>query len=208
MTPWRHGTKLTIGLIGGIGAGKSTAARMLAARGGAIVDADALGHEALLQPDIRQNIVDRWGERVLAADGKIDRKVLAGIVFANSGERVALEAVVFPYIREQATAHIVRAVAELGVRFVVLDAAVLLEAGWDDACDRVLYIDAPRELRLQRLAARSGWTAEQVESREAAQWPAAEKMKRADVVLVNDGEPLWLQEQIDQVLAKSDVPVE
>jgi dephospho-CoA kinase len=197
---YRHGPKPTIGLIGGIGAGKTTAARLLAARGGRIVNADALGHEALDQPEIRDAIAARWGNGVFAPDGKLDRRAIARIVFANSHERGALEGMVFPYIRERAFAEILRAESEPTARFVVLDAAVMLEAGWEQMCDRILYVDAPRELQLARLAARSGWTEEQVASREAAQWPAADKMKRANAVVVNDGKPEHLQEQLDRQL--------
>jgi len=200
MTPYRHGTKPTIGLIGGIGAGKTTAARLLVIRGGRIVNADALGHEALDLPEIRAAIANRWGQGVFAPDGKLDRRAIARIVFADSHERGALEGMVFPYIRERATSEIVRAQLDPAVRFVVLDAAVMLEAGWEQMCDRILYVDAPRDLRLARLAARSGWTDEQLATREAAQWPAVDKMKRATAIIVNDGEPTELQEPIDRLL--------
>src|SRR5262245_19031279 len=201
-TPWWHGPKPTIGLIGGIGAGKSTAAACFAARGGAVVNADALGHEALDQPDIRQRVLDRWGRRVLRPDGSLDRRAIAGIVFAESQERCALEQMVFPFIGQRALEEVARAQADPAARFVVVDAAVMLEAGWNNVCDRVVYIDAPRELRLARLAARSGWSADDLAAREAAQWPAAEKIKRADALIVNDAGPGHLQERIDRLLAE------
>jgi dephospho-CoA kinase len=76
----------------------------------------------------------------------------------------------------------------------------MLEAGWGHVCDRLVYVDAPREVRLARLAARSGWTAAEVAAREAAQLPAAEKAARADAVLVNDGPPERLRTQVDALL--------
>lgn len=197
---FRHGTKPTIGLIGGIGAGKTTAAHLLAARGGKIVNADAIGHEALEVPEIRDAIAARWGQTVFAPDGKLDRRAIARIVFADSHERGALEGLVFPYIRQRAYSEMVRAQSEPAARFVVLDAAVMLEAAWDDSCDRIIYVDAPREVRLARLAARSNWTSEQLDAREAAQWPAVDKMKRANAVVVNDGDEANLQEQLDRLL--------
>jgi dephospho-CoA kinase len=197
---YRHGTKPTIGLIGGIGAGKTTAALLLAARGGRIVNADAIGHEALEQPDIRAAVAARWGQGAFAPDGKPDRRAIARIVFADSHERGALEGMVFPYIRDRVNSEILRAQGEPACRFVVLDAAVMLEAGWEQVCDRIVYVDAPRPARLARLAAGRGWTDEQLAAREAAQWPAADKMKRANAVAVNDGEPGQLQLQIDRLL--------
>jgi dephospho-CoA kinase len=202
VTPFRHGPKPTVGLVGGIGAGKTTAARAFAARGGAVVDCDALGHAALDDPAVRRRVLDRWGGRanLVRPDGSFDRRALAGIVFADPAERSALEAIVFPWIGRQARAAIARAQADPAARFVVVDAAVMLEAGWSDVCDRLVFVDAPREVRLARVAARSGWTAADLAAREAAQWPAAAKLQRADAVIANDAGPDRLQEQVDRLL--------
>lgn len=202
MSRWRHGAKAVIGLIGGIGAGKTAAARAFAARGGVVIDADALGHEALEQPEIRQRVLERWSDRgnLLKPDGKLDRRAIGRIVFADPAELRALEGMVFPYIGMRARQEIERAQARADAKFVVLDAAVMLEAGWSDACDRVVYIDAPRDIRLARLAARSRWSDAELAAREAAQWPAEKKMKRADAVIVNDAGLEELQTRLDQLL--------
>lgn len=192
--------KPVIGVVGGIGAGKSTAAAALARRGGVVVDADALGHRLEL-PEVKERLVGRWGPRVLRPDGTADRRTIAGIVFADPAERRALEGLVFPHIRRLAEGRIAAANADPAARFVVLDAAVLLEAGWDGVCDKLVYVDAPRAVRLARLAARSGWAEPEVAAREAAQLAEAEKRGRADAVLVNDGPPDRLDAQIDQMLA-------
>lgn len=209
MTPWRHGPKPVIGLVGGIGAGKSTAGRYLATRGGSLIDADALGHEALEQTDIRQSVLGKWGGRahLLRPDGRIDRRTLGRIVFENSEDRHALERLVYPYIRERAESAIAAAQADPSVRFVVLDAAVMLEAGWNTACDRVVYLDAPHADRLARVAARSGWTAADLAAREAAQWPAERKKSASDAVVVNDAGQEQLQEQLDRLLGGWGIPV-
>ena len=89
---------------------------------------------------------------------------------------------------------------ELSRLAAVLDAAVLLEAGWNTATDRIVYVDAPREVRLARVRARSGWTDADLTAREAAQWPADVKKARADAVLVNAGPATGLQEQVDRLL--------
>jgi dephospho-CoA kinase len=197
---WKQGPKPVIGLIGGIGAGKTTAARCFAARGGFVIDADALGHEALQQPEMIRWAVGRWGGGVRRPDGSLDRRAIARVVFANPDELAALEGMVFPYIGVRCREEIGKAMDAPAVRFVVLDAAVLLEAGWDGAVDRIVYLDAPRELRLARLAARSGWREADLAAREAAQWPADRKMARADAVIVNDSGPAELQERVDCLL--------
>jgi dephospho-CoA kinase len=193
--------KPVIGLVGGIGAGKSVAAAALARRGGAVIDADRLGHEALEVPAVKDWLVARWGRGVLKPDGTANRRAIAGVVFRDPAELRALESVVYPVIRRRAHEEIAKAQADPAVRFAVLDAAVMLEAGWSGACDRLIYVDAPRDVRLARLAARSGWTESEVAAREAAQWPAEEKKARADAVVVNDGPPERLQERIDRLLA-------
>src|SRR5262245_32202427 len=97
-TGFKHGQKPVIGLIGGIGAGKTTAARCFAARGGRVIDADALGHEALTRPEAIQWAVERWGDGVRKADGSLDRRAIGRIVFANPADLATLEGMVFPYI--------------------------------------------------------------------------------------------------------------
>lgn len=195
-----HSRKPVVGVVGGIGAGKSAAAAAMARRGGAVIDADRLGHAALEQPEVRRQLVARWGERVLKPDGSANRRAIAGIVFNNPPELRALEGMVFPYIGRRAREEIVKAQADPAVRFVVLDAAVMLEAGWAEACDRIVYVEAPRDVRLARLAARSGWTADEVTARELAQMPLEEKKAQSAAVVVNDGSPARLREQVDELL--------
>lgn len=199
---FKHGPKAVIGLVGAIGAGKSTAARAFAARGGFVIDADALGHEALRQPHVVDALVARWGERVRGSDGALDRRAIARIVFADPNERNALEAVVFPFITGRARELIFSAQADPAVAFVVLDAAVLLEAGWGEMVDRLVYIDAPRELRLERLNARSGWSDADLTAREGAQWPAVRKKERADLLIENSSDSQALQRLVDSALAR------
>ena len=205
MTAFKHGPKPVIGLVGAIGAGKSTVGRLLARRGGYVIDADALGHAALHQPEIVSALVNRWGERIRKPDGSLDRREIGRIVFADPAQRNALEATVFPYIGERTRREIAAAQANPEVAFVVLDAAVLLEAGWAEMVDRIVYVDAPREVRVTRLAARSGWSEGELIAREAAQWPAEVKKARADAVLVNDADPDALREQVDLVLARWEI---
>jgi dephospho-CoA kinase len=202
MSAFKHGPKPVVGLIGGIGAGKSTAAKCFAVRAGQVIDADVLGHEALRQPEVIESLVRRWGAHVHRPDGSLDRREIAKIVFADAAEREALESTVFPYIAGRTRELIAAAQANPGVAFVVLDAAVLLEAGWGGLVDELVFVDAPRDLRVARLRDRSGWSEADLTAREAAQWPADEKMLRAGAVLVNDSGAAALQEQVDDLLAR------
>jgi dephospho-CoA kinase len=178
-----------IGVIGGIGSGKSLVAAELARDGGVLIAGDVLGHEALRQPDIQAALVARWGERVLDAHGAVDRKRVAAIVFADTAELRALETLTHPYIEHRIREEIAKARARPEVRRIVLDAAILLEAGWHAVCDRLLFIDAPRALRMERLAVKRGWSKQELQDRENAQMPLAEKRRRADAVIENAADP-------------------
>lgn len=183
------GPKWIVGLIGGIGAGKTTVARRFAELGALVIDADKAGHEALLDPAVRATLIERFGLGILDGEGAIDRKQLGLVVFGDAAKRRALEEVVHPVIRNVFVEKIATAMADPGVPLIVLDAAVLLEAGWGDACDKVVFVDVPRARRLERLQGGRGWTEEELARREAAQLPLEEKRRRADVVLANGGDP-------------------
>jgi dephospho-CoA kinase len=181
--------KPVIGLIGGIGSGKSLVAAEFARRGGRIVSGDKAGHEALLQPTIREQIVRRFGDEVADPSGAVDRKKLGRRVFADPSERQALEALVFPYIKERLQTEIAAAQHDAQVACVVLDAAIMLEAGWNKACDFLVYIHAPRGVRLARLATHRGWSAKEVAARESAQMTLTDKVSYADWAIDNSGTP-------------------
>ncbi|GBD37693.1 Dephospho-CoA kinase [bacterium HR36] len=193
---------LVIGLIGGIGSGKSLVGRLLGEMGGYLIEADKLGHEALRQPQIRQQLVQRWGQEILNPQGEIDRARLAEIVFSQPQERRALEAIVHPYITDRLHQELQQALANPTVRLVVIDAALLLEAGWHRVCDKIVFVDAPAELRQARTQQSRGWSAAQWQAREAAQWPVEEKRRFADALIVNAGDIAALRRQLQDLLAK------
>jgi len=192
--------KPVIGLIGGMGSGKSAVASELARRGARVISGDDLGHQALGQADIRAHVVERWGERVLDPEGKIDRRRLAAIVFADPRVREALEALVHPWIEERIKAEVENARTDPNVKIVVLDAAIMLEAGWGRLCDRLVYVDAPEELRRRRVAEQRGWTATDMAAREEAQLPLTEKRAAADHVLDNSAGLAHLERQVDELV--------
>lgn len=178
-----------IGVVGGIGSGKSAVAREVASRANVhVIDADRLGHEALLDSDVKRALRRQFGETIFDATGEVDRRSLARCVFGDGEShrtaRHALEQIVHPEIARRIATEIAQAEAA-GQEAVLLDAAVLLEAGWRRLCDAVVFIDAPEELRLQRVQQRSGWTLEELQRREASQLGLTEKRGQCDAVIVN-----------------------
>jgi dephospho-CoA kinase len=189
-----------IGIIGGIGSGKSAVADAMQHLGGHLIAADRLGHDALLQPDIKPKVIERWGEAILDNQGNPDRKKIAAIVFSKREELRALEALVLPSIEKRILHEIECARSRPGVKFIILDAAILVEAGWARHCDKIVFVDAPRELRQARLKEQRGWDEAELDRREQMQMPLAEKMNRADAVIVNDGGPEKILPQVQDAL--------
>ena len=180
--------KPVIGLIGGIGTGKSTVATALVAHGGRVVAGDPLGHEALEQPDIRARVLEVWGGRdIQLASGAIDRKKLGRIVFPSPVERSRLEHIVHPYIERRIREEIVSAQADPAIKYVVVDAAIMLEAGWNGICDKLIFVDAPQSVRLDRVRNSRGWTEQDLANREMVQMPVEMKKKQADAIVDNGG---------------------
>lgn len=182
-----------VGLVGGVGSGKTTLARWLGQRlRVAVIDADAAGHAALLEPDVRRALRTRFGPEIFDPEGQVIRSRLAVRVFGATPRhreaRQALEAVVHPVIRRR----LEQAIADARTRgehdLILLDAAVMLEAGWDDLCDALVFVDAPPEQRQARVQAVRPWTTEELERREASQWPLDEKRAAADCVVDNSRE--------------------
>jgi dephospho-CoA kinase len=192
--------KPILGVIGGIGSGKSLVAAELARRGGYIIAADQLGHEALRQPEIMARVRERWGAKVVNAQGDVDRRRLGGIVFADASERRELETMVFPWIERRIEEEIAKADADPKVAFVILDAAIMVEAGWDRRCDYVVFVDAPQHQRLERLARQRRLSLADVEVRERAQMPLEEKKRLADFVIDNSGTPEHMARQLERVV--------
>jgi dephospho-CoA kinase len=196
-----------IGLIGGIGAGKSRVAELLAAAGAFVIDADLVGHALLTQRPVRDLVVAQFGNRVLERGTSpgdpppIDRRALGAIVFADPARLRQLEAILHPRMRGTFERAIARTIRRGRARAVVLDAAVLLEAGWNTLCDHIVLVDAPRSERLKRLEAARGWSDQALTAREAAQWPLERKRALAGAVVRNDSGIGSLEEQVRQLTA-------
>ena len=175
-------------LTGGLASGKSTAARFLREQGAHVIDADLLGHRSYDPGSpAHAQVVAAFGEDVLAPDGRIDRKALGAKVFGRPDQLKKLTDIVWPAIRALAGEEIERVRAAGTARVIVLEAAVLFEAGWQDLGDEVWVNIVDREVAIARAMQRDGIPREAIERRLDAQLPNAERIARADVVLDNNG---------------------
>ena len=188
-----------VGLTGNIASGKSTVARLFAERGAPIVDADVLAREAVAPGTAAlARIVARWGSGVLAADGTLDRAALRQRVFGAPAELDALNAIVHPEVgrlRDLALAHHRAA----GAPLVVCDIPLLFEAGLADTVDTIVLVDAPRDLRLDRLVRGRGLGPAEASEMIAAQLPAERKRERARFIIDNAGSRDALAARVDEV---------
>lgn len=204
-----------IGLTGGIGSGKSTVARLFAERGALVVDADRVARE-VVEPgeDALARIVERFGDDVLTPEGSLDRAAMAAIVFADDEARAALEAITHPAIRDR-IAERVAAVAELEQAdgrepIVVVDHPLLVESGAAAGFGTVVVVEAPEEVRVQRLVDARGMDEADARARMATQADDATRRAAATHVIDNAGPTEDLAAQVDAVLAEvrtaSDAP--
>jgi dephospho-CoA kinase len=189
-----------IGLAGGIGAGKSAVAAVLADAGCVVTDSDADGRAALDDPEIRATIVEWWGEDVLDAAGMIDRSAVARIVFGDPAERRRLEALTHPWIETRRRRQFADAPPDTPA--LVIDAPLLFEVGLDAECDAVIFVDTPRQIRLERLQRSRGWDEDELSRREESQLPLDGKRSRADYVIRNDGDSDDLIGQTRSILSE------
>ncbi|MEM8679538.1 MAG: dephospho-CoA kinase [Planctomycetota bacterium] len=189
----------TIGLLGGVASGKSAVAECFTRLGCVVLDGDQFGHRVLEQVAVQEAAVARWGPQVMN-EGVIDRKQIALRVFgqedANAAELQFWESITHPRIGALLAEEIARLRAAGGCGGIVLDAAVMMKAGWEKECDFLVFVDAPASLRLSR-ALQRGWKAEQFAARESSQISLAEKRAVSDFVIDNSGD---LEQTYDQVV--------
>ena len=179
---------LEVGLTGGIASGKSTVDAILERLGAHIIDADLLVHD-LLQPGMHEHerVVQRFGTGVVDRKGRVDRKALARIVFADDAARADLNAILHPAVRREET-RIKDALASRGGGVVITDAALLVETGRHRDYQRLIVVACDPGLQLTRLLARDGGlSADEARSRLAAQAPLEAKVSQADYVIDTSG---------------------
>lgn len=203
---------LVLGLTGGIASGKSTVSALLAERGAAVIDADRMGHE-VIRPDgeAYAEVVAAFGEGILEPDGTIARPRLGAIVFGDPAQMQRLNAISHPRMAERMAREIaaLRFVPPSGKAspdhtpppLIVLDAAILFEAGWEVLCDQTCAVVTDPEIATERLMARNGFSREEARTRLAAQMDNEARAVRADRVLPNEGDLAALAREVDALWA-------
>ncbi|MCA9092060.1 MAG: dephospho-CoA kinase [Planctomycetaceae bacterium] len=179
-----------IALVGGIGSGKSFLVRSLAETEPiAIIDADRIGHEVLTDKEVMAQIRQEFGDGVFDDQGAIIRRALGQMVFGQDAEhqaaKVRLERIVHPRIRDRIRQQIAEIRSLKTYEAIFLDAAILLESGWKDECQAIVYVDVPAEERLKRVVSERNWTPEEFFAREANQLPVELKQQAADFTVIN-----------------------
>jgi dephospho-CoA kinase len=189
-----------VGLTGGIGSGKSTVVDLFVEHGAALVDTDAIAHQLTAAGGgALPALVREFGPGVATADGALDRPAMRQMVFADSAARTRLEAILHPLIR-QVSAERCRAAA---APYVILAVPLLVESGtYRQRCDRVLVVDCPESLQVERVVARNGMSADEVRAIMAAQVSRQQRLAAADDVVRNDGDRAKLSDQINALHLK------
>lgn len=188
---------LRVGLTGGIGSGKSTVSARLAEHGAVVIDYDLLAREAVAVGSAAlEQIRERFGDDVIAADGSLDRPALGSIVFADEAARRDLEAITHPAIRDLARA---REEAAGDADVVLHDHPLLVEMGMAQSCDVVVVVDVPPDVQVARLMRDRAMTEDEAHARLAAQAGRDERRSAADVVLDNSGSLSDLEAAVDRL---------
>lgn len=189
---------MIIGLTGGIASGKSTVATTLQSWGAYVIDADKLGHRAYVKgTDAFHKVVAQFGEDVVGADGEVDRRALGAKVFGEGGSLKQLTDIVWPAIYDMAAAEIKQSLESNPNTVVVLEAAVLIEAGWQSLVDEIWVTTVDPSTAIERASARDGVDADAVQARIDAQLSNAERTAEAAVVIDNSADEPQLLAQLE-----------
>ena len=190
---------LVIGLTGGIGTGKSEVTRLLGSLGAVVINADQVGHEAY-KPDSEswKEVVKAFGEAILRTNREIDRQKLGAIVFGDPDQLAKLNRIMHPRMARIVSDQL-ESLRVQGIKVVVVEAALLFEAGWDSLVDEVWATDSPVEAVIERLQARNGMSAEEVLKRIDSQMDNSERLSRAHVIVDNGGNVADLESTVDRL---------
>ncbi len=187
-----------IGIVGGIGAGKSAAAKAFAELGALVVDADEIAHVVLDWPDVKERIEKTFGAGVLK-DGRVSRQALSKIVFADDALLRQLNAIVHPAVIGESRRIIDAAARDADCKAVILDAPLIFETGLQGLCDVIVFVDADENTRKRRLFEGRGWDEAELERRQKFQDSLIYKRQQADYTVDNNGSPEIAARQVASI---------
>ena len=187
-------SRFVVGLTGGIGSGKSTVADLFVAQGAALVDTDAIAHE-LTGPGgaAMAQLIAAFGPEVARPDGAMDRAAMRRLVFADPSAKARLESILHPLIRQLSAERCRAATAP----YVILAVPLLVESGtYRERCDRVVVVDCPESLQIERVMARNGMSSDEVKAIMATQASRPQRLAAADDIVLNDGDLTGIHPQV------------
>ena len=185
-----------IGVTGGIGSGKTAVCRMFEERGIPVLYADSIAREISdTDAGVKRRIATLFGVEAYDSAGKLNRRYIASVAFGNTRVQTQLNAIIHPKVEKELDRR--SRDVSLAIPFVVIEAALIYEAGLDKMLDAIVVVDAEESLRVKRVVERDRVTSEEVKKRIKAQWSQAEKLDRADVVIRNNGTLAELESQVD-----------
>ena len=198
--------KPVIGIVGGIGSGKSFVARLFGELGCLVIDADQQVRAAYATDAVRDAVRQWWGDGVFAADGAVDRRAVADRIFGSSptatADRAKLEHLLHAKVAEDRAAVMAASAGDPAVVAFVWDVPLLMEVGLHAQCDAVVFVDAPDDVRAARVLARGGWSPDELRRRENLQWPLDKKREMADYVVVSTADAESIRSHVRDVLSR------
>jgi dephospho-CoA kinase len=193
--------KPIIGIAGGIGSGKSFVARLFGELCCCVIHADEQIRQAYSDPHIAETLRQWWGQQIYNPDGTIDRHAIASRIFANQQDRVRLERLLHPWVARERDRIMMLNAAKSEVKAFIWDTPLLFEAGLERECDAVVFVDAPLDLRYQRVAQSRGWSQDEMNRREKLQWGLDKKRKASHYVVVNTADVAASRSQVREILS-------
>jgi len=191
----KAGKKRIIGILGGIASGKSTVAAELAKLGCKVIDADKIAHKLLENKAVKKEIVDLFGRTILDSTGRIDRKRLGGVVFSDADKLSSLNGIIHPLVLQRVEELMGRYDRQNQVKAIVLDMPLLVEVGWAKRCDKLIFVDCRKKIRLNR-AKKMGFDKNQLKIRENFQISLDNKVSLADNAIENNSDFSALVRQV------------
>jgi len=193
--------KLIIGILGGVGSGKSTVAAEFAKLGCAVIDADKIAHELLEKSAVREKVVASFGQAILDSTGKVGRKELADIVFADADKLSLLDKIIHPLVLKRAEELIKQYNRQNQVKAIVLDMPLLVEVGWAKRCDKLIFVDSRRQIRAERAKKMGIFNESQLKIRENFQISLDKKVNITDNIIDNNSGFSALAEQVADIFS-------
>ena len=192
--------KTVIGIVGGIGCGKSTVAAQFASLGCAVIDADGLAHEVLAEPEVVGAVSERFGEDVIGADGLVDRRALGARVFGCPDDLAFLNSVIHPRVLARCEALIEQYRGDAAAA-IVLDMPLLIEVGWEKRCDFLIFVDCEPAKRLERAVKNGKIDVNELKKREKCQISLDKKKQIAHYIIYNNSDISDMAEQTAQLFS-------